>query len=76
MKSVSKLRKKELMHLKNSSYLNASFIFTFTCAPFLVSADSHNCTYKVIPRGSGLKPRVFNGKLNWNFKRVRGMAQI
>lgn len=38
MKSISELRKKELKHLKNSSYLNASFIFTFTCAPFMVGA--------------------------------------
>lgn len=37
MKSISKLRNKELKHLKNASYLNASFAFTFTCAPFLVS---------------------------------------
>ena len=37
MKTVSDLRNKELEHLKNASYLNASFAFTFTCAPFLVS---------------------------------------
>ncbi|KAJ7390689.1 Multidrug resistance-associated protein 1 [Desmophyllum pertusum] len=37
MRMVSKLRKKELHHLRNSSYLNASFAFTFTCAPFMVS---------------------------------------
>jgi len=37
MKMVSKFRKKELRHLKNAAYLNASFAFTFTCAPFLVS---------------------------------------
>ncbi|KAL9964349.1 hypothetical protein ACROYT_G027978 [Oculina patagonica] len=37
MKMVSKLRKRELRFLRNASYLNASFMFTFTCAPFLVS---------------------------------------
>ena len=39
MKMVSKMRKTELHHLRNFSYLNASFAFTFTCAPFLVSND-------------------------------------
>ena len=33
------MRKTELHHLRNFSYLNASFAFTFTCAPFLVSND-------------------------------------
>ena len=37
MKMVSKLRKTELRHLRNFSYLSASFAFTFFCAPFLVS---------------------------------------
>jgi len=43
MKMVSKFRKKELRHLKNAAYLNASFAFTFTCAPFLVSEEKKSC---------------------------------
>ena len=39
MKMISKFRKKELHHLKNAAYLNASFAFTFTCAPFMVSKE-------------------------------------
>ena len=39
MKMVSAYRKKELKHLKNAAYLNASFAFTFTCAPFMVSKE-------------------------------------
>ena len=49
MKTVSKLRKKELKHLRDASYLNASFAFTFTCAPFLVSTkwlQPHESTQK------------------------------
>ena len=37
MSKVSAIRKKELRQLKNAAYLNASFAFTFTCAPFMVS---------------------------------------
>ncbi|XP_068732556.1 multidrug resistance-associated protein 1-like [Montipora capricornis] len=37
MSQVSKIRKEELHQLKNAAYLNASFAFTFTCAPFMVA---------------------------------------
>lgn len=37
MSQVSSIRKDELRQLKNAAYLNASFAFTFTCAPFMVS---------------------------------------
>ncbi|XP_015764590.1 PREDICTED: multidrug resistance-associated protein 1-like [Acropora digitifera] len=36
MSQVMKIRAKELHQLKNAAYLNASFAFTFTCAPFMV----------------------------------------
>lgn len=36
MSQVSQIRKKELHQLKNAAYLNASFAFSFTCAPFMV----------------------------------------
>lgn len=37
MSKVFNIRKKELKQLKNAAYLNATFAFTFTCAPFMVS---------------------------------------
>ena len=37
MSKVSEIRKRELKQLKNAAYLNASFSFTYTCAPFMVS---------------------------------------
>ncbi|XP_078381561.1 multidrug resistance-associated protein 1-like isoform X2 [Oculina patagonica] len=37
MKMVSKHRKKELRHIKNASYLDSIFNFTYICAPFMVS---------------------------------------
>ncbi|XP_044166542.1 ATP-binding cassette sub-family C member 3-like [Acropora millepora] len=37
MSQVMKIRAKELHQLKNAAYLNASFAFTFTCAPFMVA---------------------------------------
>ena len=36
MDKVSEVRQRELRQLRNAAYLNASFAFTFTCAPFLV----------------------------------------
>lgn len=36
LSQVSQIRKKELHQLKNAAYLNASFAFSFTCAPFMV----------------------------------------
>ena len=36
MDKVSEIRQRELRQLKNAAYLNASFAFTFTCAPFMV----------------------------------------
>ena len=40
MDKVSEIRQRELRQLKHAAYLNASFAFTFTCAPFLVSCKA------------------------------------
>ncbi|KAL9964378.1 hypothetical protein ACROYT_G028009 [Oculina patagonica] len=37
MSKVSEIRQRELRQLRNAAYLNASFAFTFTCAPFMVA---------------------------------------
>ena len=41
MDKVTEIRQRELKQLKHAAYLNASFAFTFTCAPFLVRYSSY-----------------------------------
>ena len=48
IRKVSEVRKKELKQLKNAAYLNASFSFTFTCAPFMVSYASSSSAPTVV----------------------------
>ena len=43
MDKVSEIRQRELRQLKHAAYLNASFSFTFTCAPFLVRYSYSTC---------------------------------
>ena len=55
MDKVTEIRQRELKQLKHAAYLNASFAFTFTCAPFLVRYSSYMYMYFILSFDTDLR---------------------